>query len=229
MRLWQGDYAQETVYAADPAAVALAWQGAGAKRLHVVDLDGAAGRAGANAAAIMALVQAVEIPVELGGGLRRESDLTAAFALGIDRAILGTVAVENPNLVEWAVARFGEGIAVGIDAREGLVATRGWRETSAVPALALAGRMVGLGVRRLIYTDIARDGTLAGPNVGAMAEMARAVPVPVIASGGVSNLADLLALAETGVEAAIVGRALYTGKIDLVEALGALGAEEYAN
>jgi phosphoribosylformimino-5-aminoimidazole carboxamide ribotide isomerase len=229
VRLWQGDYARETVYAGNPVQVAVAWQEAGAKRLHIVDLDGAAGRAGVNAGAIRSIVQAVAIPVELGGGLRHESDLDAAFALGVDRAVLGTVAVENPELVALAAARFGEAIAVGIDARAGLVATHGWRETSKLSALTLAERMVSLGVRRVIYTDIARDGTLAGPNLSAMTEMARSVPVPVIASGGVASLADLLALAQTGVEAAIVGRALYTGGLDLREALRTLGGEEHAD
>jgi phosphoribosylformimino-5-aminoimidazole carboxamide ribotide isomerase len=222
VRLYQGDYANETVYADDPVAVALAWERAGAGWLHLVDLDGAAGASGRNLLVVQAIAAAVRLPVQLGGGLRSRESLQEAFAAGVQRAVLGTAALEDRDLVEWAAAVYGERLAVGIDARGGLVATRGWTETSQVPALNLARDVVALGVRRLIYTDISRDGTLAGPNFAAMAEMVAAVPVPVVASGGVANVGHLLALAEVGVEAAIVGRALYTGQIDLTEALRAL-------
>lgn len=223
VRLFQGDFANETVYAEDPVAVALAWERAGARWLHVVDLDGAAGESGSNLPIVRAIANAVRLPVQLGGGLRSRESLQAAFAAGVQRVVLGTAALEDRDLLQWAAAVYDGRLAVGIDARGGLVATRGWRETSQVPALHLARDMVALGVRRLIFTDIGRDGTLAGPNFAAMAEMVAAVPVPVIASGGVASLDHLLRLAELGVEATIVGRALYVGQVDLAEALRALG------
>ncbi|MHB1131448.1 MAG: 1-(5-phosphoribosyl)-5-[(5-phosphoribosylamino)methylideneamino]imidazole-4-carboxamide isomerase [Chloroflexota bacterium] len=231
VRLWQGDYAQETVYAEDPVAVALAFAQAGAQRLHVVDLDGAAGQSGRNLSTVRAIAAAVAVPVQLGGGLRSWEALAEALAAGIDRVVLGTAALRDEALLARAVAEFGTRVAVGIDARGGLVAVHGWQETAAVSALEFARRVVALGVARLIYTDIARDGTLAGPNLAAMAEMAAAVSVPVVASGGVASVDDLRHLAGVGVEAAIVGRALYTGQVDLSAALqsltqeGAVGAD----
>ena len=225
VRLYQGDYARETVYAEDPVEVGLAWERAGARWLHLVDLDGAAGQSGRNLPTVRAIAAAVGLPVQLGGGLRSWESLESAFAAGVERVVLGTAALEDRALLERATATYGERLAVGIDARGGLVATRGWRETSNVRALDLAREMVSLGVRRLIYTDIARDGTLAGPNFDSLAELVAAVPVPVVASGGVANLEHLLRLAALGAEAAIVGRALYTGQLDLAEALRALAGD----
>ncbi len=225
VRLVQGDYARETVYDDDPIGVAERWAAAGAERLHVVDLDGAAGDRPRNLDVVARLAARVAVPVQMGGGLKRWQDIVDAFACGVERVILGTAALEDRGLVERAVAAFGERIIVGIDARDGLVATRGWRQTSGVSALALARAMEALGVRRLIYTDIARDGTLSEPNYAAVAEVRAAVSIPVIASGGVASVEHVRRLARLGVEAAIVGRALYTGQVDLAAALWAAREE----
>ncbi|MHB1415569.1 MAG: 1-(5-phosphoribosyl)-5-[(5-phosphoribosylamino)methylideneamino]imidazole-4-carboxamide isomerase [Chloroflexota bacterium] len=219
VRLLQGDYEQETIYDDNPTAAALRWQKAGARRLHVVDLDGAAANSPQNLPAIASIAASVSIPVQVGGGIRRQEDIAALFAAGVDRAILGTAAVEDRSFVHQAVAKYGRRIVIGIDAREGLVAVRGWRETSAVKAIDLAQEMESLGVARIIYTDISRDGTLTEPNYAGLAEMVAAVRIPVIASGGVSRLEQLQRLVALGVEGVIVGRALYTGHLDLTEAL----------
>lgn len=215
VRLYQGDYDQMTVFSTDPVSVARAWQEQGAVMLHVVDLDGAATGMTGNLHVVRELVDAVSVPVELGGGLRDLETIETVLEVGVKRAILGTAAVENLALVRDACCRWGERIAVGIDARDGLVATRGWKETSAVRALDLARRLVELGVGRLIYTDISRDGTLTEPNYDAIRDLVRAVSVPVIASGGVASLEHIERLHETGAEAVIVGKALYTGAVDL--------------
>lgn len=222
VRLYQGDYARETVFADDPVAMAQRWQAAGAVRLHVVDLDGAAAGRPVNGDVVRRIVAAVSIPVQLGGGLRTLADIAAALEAGVARAILGTAAIEDEALLEEACRRYGDAIAVAIDARGGVVAVRGWREATTVEAVVLASRVIELGARRLIYTDVLRDGTLTGPNVEATAALVAAVPVPVIASGGVSSLDDLRRLAAVGVEGAIVGQALYTGAIDLAEAIAAV-------
>ena len=222
VRLYQGDYARETVFGDDPAAMAQRWQAAGAVRLHVVDLDGAREGRPMNTEAVRRIVEAVAIPVQLGGGLRTLADIAAALEAGVARAIVGTAAIEDEALLEAVCRRHGEAIAVAIDARGGVVAVRGWREATTVEAVALASRVVALGARRLIYTDVLRDGTLRGPNVEATAALVAAVSVPVIASGGVSSLDDLRRLAAIGVEGAIVGQALYTGAIDLAEAIAAV-------
>jgi phosphoribosylformimino-5-aminoimidazole carboxamide ribotide isomerase len=226
VRLYQGDYRQVTVYAKHPAEMAARWQALGARYLHLVDLDGAREGRPVNLDAVREIVKEVTIPVELGGGIRDLRTIEEVLAAGLDRAILGTAAVEDRDLVARSAWRWGERVVVGIDARDGLVATRGWEVTSERRALDLAREMVGLGVRRFIYTDISQDGTLTEPGYDSTLALVTGVPVPVIASGGVSKVEHLLKLATLGVEGAIVGRALYTGAIDLCEALAALRAEE---
>ncbi|KAM3090843.1 1-(5-phosphoribosyl)-5-[(5-phosphoribosylamino)methylideneamino]imidazole-4-carboxamide isomerase [Phormidesmis sp. 146-35] len=226
VRLYQGDYNQSEVFNDDPVAVAQQWAEEGATRLHLVDLDGAKVGNPVNLAAIAAIVQAVTVPVEVGGGLRDRSSVAALLATGVRWAILGTVAVENPKLVAELCGEFPGQIIVGIDARNGKVATKGWLETSEVLATELAERMAQLGAAAIIYTDIHRDGTLQGPNLAALRELAAVVAIPVIASGGVSSVTDLLsllALEPQGVTGAIVGRAIYTGDVSLKEAIRAVG------
>jgi phosphoribosylformimino-5-aminoimidazole carboxamide ribotide isomerase len=222
VRLYQGDFAQSTVYDDDPVAVARRWEAQGAQRIHVVDLDGARYGRPTNIDAVLAIVRAVSVPVQLGGGLRREEDVSGALALGVERVILGTAAVEQSDLVARLVARFGAQIVVGVDARDGKVATAGWTTTAEVWAVDLVRRMAELGVERIIYTDISRDGTLTEPNFAAMAELVQAGGPAIIASGGVAELAHVQRLATLGVEGAIVGKALYAGKFTLAEAIAAL-------
>jgi phosphoribosylformimino-5-aminoimidazole carboxamide ribotide isomerase len=222
VRLYQGDFTQATVYGDDPVAMARRWADQGASRLHVVDLDGARDGRPANTDAILAIVRALDIPVQLGGGLRRTDDLAAMLDSGVDRVILGTAAVANPNVVTSAVKRFGARIIVGVDARNGKVATSGWQTTADVQAVDLIKQMAGLGVERIIYTDIARDGTLTEPNFPALAELVQLNGPAIIASGGIAAISHLQRLAELGVEGAIVGKALYANLIDLPTALAAL-------
>lgn len=222
VRLFRGDFAQVTQFSDNPAATARRWQVEGAQWLHVVDLDGARSSAQANLESIRQIREVVSIPIEVGGGLRTLTDVAALLDLGIDRAILSTAALKDRALLRACLERWGERIAVGLDARSGLLATNGWLETSTVSALALAQELAAEGVARFIYTDIQRDGALSGPNLDALATLASAVNRPIIASGGVSSLADLKALAALGVEGAIVGRALYTGEVKLPEALAAI-------
>ena len=225
VRLLRGDMGSAQVFNADPAAQARAFVAAGCRWLHLVDLDGAFAGAPVNAAAVEAILAACPVPVQLGGGIRDMGAVEGWLARGVARVILGTVAVENPALVREAARAFPGRVAVGIDAREGYVATRGWAETTTIGATELARRVEDAGVAAIIHTDIARDGAMQGPNVAATAALARAVAVPVIASGGVASLADLIALRDTGVIAgAISGRALDDGAIDLDEALRTLGA-----
>lgn len=219
VRLYQGDFAQMTVYADDPVAVARAWQAQGATRLHLVDLDGARAGRPQNVDAVLAITQAVQIPVQLGGGLRREEDVEAALALGVERVIIGTAAIAETELVARLLNRFGEQIVIGIDARNGMVATDGWTVTSTVAATTLAAQMAALGARRIIYTDISRDGALSGPNFTALTELIRADGPAIIASGGIATLDHVRRLAQLGVEGAIIGKALYVGAISLPEAL----------
>jgi phosphoribosylformimino-5-aminoimidazole carboxamide ribotide isomerase len=226
VRLYQGDYAQAETFDENPVSVARQWAEQGATRLHVVDLDGAKAGHPVNLQAIEAIVRAVDVPIQVGGGLRDRASAAALLKLGVQRVILGTVAVEQPALVRELCQEFPDQIVVGIDARNGLVATRGWLETSALSAIDLAQQMAAFGIAAIIYTDIHRDGTLQGPNMVALRELANSVAVPVIASGGMSSVTDLLsllALEPLGVVGAIVGRALYTGDIDLKEALRAVG------
>ncbi|MEO0349525.1 MAG: 1-(5-phosphoribosyl)-5-[(5-phosphoribosylamino)methylideneamino]imidazole-4-carboxamide isomerase [Cyanobacteria bacterium P01_A01_bin.15] len=226
VRLFQGDYEQSQVFDDDPVAVARRWADAGASRIHLVDLDGAKAGQPENWQAIAEIVRAVDVPVQVGGGLRDRNRVQALFKLGVQYAILGTVAVENPDLVGELSAEFPGRIFVGIDARDGRVATRGWLETSTVMADDLAQRMGDLGAAAIIYTDIQRDGTLKGPNLKALRTLAGKINTPVIASGGVSSMGDLLSLlgvAPLGVTGVIIGKALYTGNLDLSEAIKAIG------
>ncbi len=226
VRLFQGDYNQVEVFDTDPVRMARHWQTLGAPRLHVVDLDGAKTGAPTNYPTIAAIVAALEIPVQVGGGVRSRSTVTELLSLGVDRAILGTAALEDPPLVAEVAAAFPGRIWVGLDARQGYVATRGWLETSKVLATDLAQEMAAVGVAGFIYTDIQRDGTLQGPNLDALRQLLAATERPVIASGGVSCLTDMLslfALTPQGLSGAIVGKALYTGAVDLKEALRAVG------
>lgn len=225
VRLVQGRADAETVYSDDPVAVARAFAEAGARRLHVVDLDGAFEGLPRNLDVVTAIVQAVDIPVELGGGIRDMAAVDEVLRRGVQWVILGTAAVEQPELVDEACRRHPGRILVGIDARNGQVAVRGWVEGTAVDAVALARDMGRRGVEEIIFTDIARDGTLQGPNLEALARVAAAGP-RVIASGGVSSLDDvraLTALEAQGVVGVIIGKALYTGAVDLKEALALAG------
>ena len=219
VRLYQGNYSQETVFAEDPVDIALDWQAQGASRLHVVDLDGAAGGEVSNMPIIEAMAKAVSLPIQLGGGIRSAEIVEKLLGIGIERVILGTAAVERLELVKELCNRFGGAIVIGIDARDGYAATHGWQRGTDITALELARMMADLGVGRLIYTDIKRDGTLTEPNFEAVAEMINSVNIPVIASGGVSSVSHLEKLKDLGAEGAIVGRALYTGDMKLSEAL----------
>ncbi|MEF9602205.1 1-(5-phosphoribosyl)-5-[(5-phosphoribosylamino)methylideneamino]imidazole-4-carboxamide isomerase [Paracoccus sp. PXZ] len=223
VRLLRGDMEAATVFGTDPAAQARAFQDAGAEWLHLVDLNGAFAGKPVNAAAVEAILAAIDVPAQLGGGIRDMATIETWLERGLARVILGTVAVEQPALVHEAAMAFPGKIAVGIDARGGRVATRGWAEETDVMAVDLAHRFEDAGVAAIIYTDIDRDGAMAGPNIAATEALARAVNIPVIASGGVSSMQDLMALRATGVIAgAISGRALYDGAIDLNAALKAL-------
>ena len=222
VRLYQGDYSQETVFSGDPVGVAQHWQSLGAKRLHIVDLDGATKGELCHAALIEEMVRTIEIPLQLGGGLRRLEIVVQVLQFGVCRAILGTAAIEDVALIEEACNRFGEKVIVSIDARGGYVATRGWRERTEVTAVELVERMADLGVKRFIYTDIARDGTLTEPNFDAISDLVGKTALPIIAAGGISSVEHIKRLSQLGVEGAIVGRALYTGDLDLGEALGCI-------
>lgn len=224
VRLQQGDMARVTVFNKDPAAQAAAWEAAGFKYLHLVDLDGAFAGKPANVAAVKAIRQAITLPIQLGGGIRDEATIESWLDAGISRVILGTVAVRNPELVKGAARRWPGRVVVGIDARSGRVAVEGWAEASDLDAIDLARKFVDAGVAAIVYTDIDRDGLLKGVNVAATAAMARAVPIPVIASGGLAGIEDLIALkyeAANGaaIDGAILGRALYDGRIDPAAAL----------
>jgi len=226
VRLHQGDYNQVTRFSDDPVAQALSWQNQGASRLHLVDLDGAKSGDPVNDASVRAITNALSIPVQLGGGVRSVERAESLINCGLDRVILGTAAIENPEMVQELASRHPGKVVVGIDARDGKVATRGWIEESNVEATTLARELSSAGIAAIISTDIATDGTLAGPNLKALREMADASSVPVIASGGVGCMADLLALLALephGVNGVITGRALYDGRIDLKEAIQAVG------
>ncbi|WP_282128167.1 1-(5-phosphoribosyl)-5-[(5-phosphoribosylamino)methylideneamino]imidazole-4-carboxamide isomerase [Roseobacter litoralis] len=223
VRLVHGDMDRSTVFNDDPAAQAKSFVDAGCSWLHLVDLNGAFAGEPVNAAPVEAILKACPVPAQLGGGIRDMATIERWLDKGLARVILGTVAVENPGLVREAARAFPDQVAVGIDARNGFVATKGWAEETDVQATDLAKSFEDAGVAAIIYTDILRDGAMGGPNTQATADLARAVSIPVIASGGVSSLQDLLALRATGViSGAISGRALYDGAIDLAQALEAL-------
>jgi phosphoribosylformimino-5-aminoimidazole carboxamide ribotide isomerase len=226
VRLYQGDYQQSEVFGEDPVEVAQRWYSQGAKYLHVVDLDGAKAGKPQNLKVIEAIARSIPMRVQMGGGLRDRESIISVLKSGVSRVILGTAAVESSQLVADICAEFPEQIMIGIDARNGKVATRGWLTTSDVMAVDLAKRMTEVGVAGIIYTDIHRDGTMQGPNIEALRQLAENVNVPVIASGGVSSITDLLnlvSLESIGVTGAIVGKAIYTGDIQLREAIKAVG------
>ena len=223
VRLLHGEMDSATVFNDNPAAQALAFVEAGCEWLHLVDLNGAFAGEPVNAAPVEAILEACDVPAQLGGGIRDMATIEAWLSKGLARVILGTVAVENPNLVRDAAQAFPNQVAVGIDARDGRVATKGWAEETNVDATDLAKSFEDAGVAAIIYTDINRDGAMGGPNISATQALAEAVSIPVIASGGVSSLEDLTNLKATGrIAGAISGRALYDGAIDLKEALAAL-------
>jgi phosphoribosylformimino-5-aminoimidazole carboxamide ribotide isomerase len=223
VRLVHGDMGRETVFNDDPAAQAMEFVDAGCEWLHLVDLNGAFAGTPVNAAPVEEILRRTKVPAQLGGGIRDMATIERWLSRGLARVILGTVAVENPDLVRQAAREFPGQVAVGIDARNGRVATKGWATETDIMVTDLAKSFQDAGVAAIIYTDINRDGAMMGPNIDATAALARAVTIPVIASGGVSSMADLIALRDTGViSGAISGRALYDGAIDLASALTAL-------
>ncbi len=228
VRLYQGDYAMETVFSDDPVTTALEWQSQGATRLHIVDLDGAAAGEPRHLDTISEIAAAVLIPVQVGGGIRSLDDIKKLFQQGVDRAILGTVAAEEPQLVKETCRLYGESIIVSIDAREGKLATHGWNQATELGVVDFARSMAALGVRRFIHTDIGRDGTLTEPNFSAIFELVDAIKYRVIASGGISSLVHIKILKKLGLEGVIVGKALYTGAIKLKHALE-IGASQETN
>ncbi|AEG59568.1 1-(5-phosphoribosyl)-5-[(5-phosphoribosylamino)methylideneamino]imidazole-4-carboxamide isomerase [Desulforamulus ruminis] len=222
VRLLEGRMDSATVYSRDPGGTARNWQEQGASFIHVVDLDGAFAGKPRNREAIRQILEAVEVPVQVGGGIRDLETMEELFSMGVNRVILGSAAILKPELVAEAGRRYGAKVLVGIDARDGRVAIQGWGETVSKTALQLAREVKELGVQRIVFTDIRRDGRLSGPNLGATGELARDSGLKVIASGGVSSLEDIRAvkaLEKDGVEGAIVGKALYTGAVKLPEAL----------
>lgn len=221
VRLRQGDYARETVFGEDPAEMARRWVEAGADRLHLVDLDGARDGRAANRQAVSAILRSVNVPCQLGGGIREEGTISELLALGLSRLVIGTKALKEPDWFRAMARRFPEQLAVGIDAKNGLVATDGWLQVSATPAVEFARQFVGEPLAAIIYTDIAKDGMMDGPNFDAMAEMQAATSTPVIASGGVTTAEDVTRLAGLGLAGCIVGRALYEGNLTLAAALSA--------
>jgi len=228
VRLEQGLMDKDTVFNDDPAAQALDWQRQGAELLHIVDLDGAFAGEPKNRSAIEAIVKAIAIPAQLGGGIRDLATIEAYLALGLSRVIIGTAAQRDPDLVKEACRRFPGRIVVGIDAKNGMVAVQGWAEVTDSTAVDLARKFEGFGVAAIIYTDISRDGMLQGPNLEATRTLAEAVAIPVIASGGVSRLEDirnLMAIEKSGVTGVITGKAVYTGAIKLAEAIAVTKGE----
>ena len=219
VRLFKGDYAQMTVYSDDPVAVAMAFRNAGATRMHLVDLEAAKSGIPENAATIRAIAKQTDLFLEAGGGIRTMETLDAYLALGVDRAILGTAAVTDPDFLEAAIAKYGEKVAVGVDLKDGYVAIKGWTETSDLTADAFFARMEALGVKTVICTDISRDGAMKGTNRELYKALSGKFSIDLIASGGVSSLDDIAALKEMGLSGAIIGKAYYTGAIDLRKAL----------
>lgn len=226
VRLTQGQFNQMEIYTEDPVKYALRWQQEGAARIHVVDLDGA--KAGmpqpANLEVLRQILRKVQIPIQLGGGIRNEVVADRMLRLGVDRVILGTSAAQNDQIAQSAIDQFGEKVVIGIDAKDGFVAVSGWQERLDESAVSFARRIVKMGAKRIIFTDIARDGMLQGVNTAALQEMLGAVPVPIIASGGVGKLEDiqlLRTIAAPNLEAVIVGKALYAGTIGLPRAIAA--------
>ena len=227
MRLFQGNFDKETVFSDDPLATARSWQEQGGHRLHLVDLDGAVQGRPVHLEMISSIIQALDIPVQVGGGIRDLAAADAWLTAGVDRVVIGTAAVRDPGMVREICRKHGnQRVVVSVDAKDGLVALHGWRETSSVTVLDLAGQMAQIGVARLLYTDITRDGTMTSPNFDAVQEMvnhgSHAGNVRVIASGGIASIEHLRRLAEIGVEGAIVGSAIYRGTLDLEQAIAEL-------
>ena len=220
VRLFQGDYQQETVFSDEPVSVALAWQEQGAPRLHLVDLDGAASGVPVNLEVITSIIHNLTIPVQIGGGIRDLATAESLLSAGADRVVIGTAAVENPSLVEDLCQKHGsQRVVIAVDAKDGLVAIKGWLESTEVKAQDLVEQMALLGVRRILYTDISRDGTLTEPNFEANADLVRTTDMAVLASGGIATLDHVRRLVDTGAEGAILGRALYTEAFSLREAI----------
>src|SRR5215218_492714 len=226
VRLIEGDFDRETAYDSDPSLAARRWVEAGAEWVHVVDLDGAVAGRPINGKAVVQIRAAVDVPIQLGGGLRLLTDLEKAFSAGVNRVILGTAVLRDPELVINAVARWGERIAVALDTRDGRLATDGWLGQSDRRAVEVAQRLAGSGVRHFVYTDIRRDGTLSGPDLPGLSELVEKVDVDVTASGGIASLVDIKAVATAGAAGVIIGRALYDGRIDLAEAVALFGRSE---
>ena len=226
VRLIEGDYNQETVFDVDPVDAARRWADGGAEWIHIVDLDAARDGVRSNSAAISRIRAAVSLKLELGGGLRSLEDIRAVADLGIDRMIIGSAAIGSPELVTRAVESFGDRIAVGLDARDGKLATQGWLDQTDVDAIDVARRLAEAGVQHFIFTDIRRDGKLIGPNLGALRQMIDAVPVNIIASGGIGTNEDIREVRETGAAGVIIGAALYKGTVRLADALRISAGEE---
>lgn len=226
VRLIEGDFDRETVFGDDPAAMAEQWQSQGADWIHIVDLDGARDGVPRNTASIRAMRERVDIAIQVGGGIRSAKDVECYLDAGIDRVVLGTIAIYEPELIEAIAARWGDRIAVGLDARNGKLAGSGWIDQTEASALMTARDLRSRGVDTFIYTDISRDGTLIGPNIREIRVMVEALGHGIIASGGVSQSSDLRKIRETGADGAVVGRALYDGRMSMAEALSTLSAEE---
>ena len=221
VRLYKGDFAQETVFG-EPAEMAKKWEAAGGEFLHLVDLDGARAGKSMNLDVVKEIIAAVNIPVELGGGIRTMENIDEVLAAGVQRVILGSVAAKNPTLVKEACAKYGDRVVVGIDAKDGIVAVDGWEVSGDVEVTVLAKEMAKAGVKTIIYTDISRDGTLEGVNVEATAQLARESGIKIVASGGVKSIDDVKALLpyeKEGIEGVIVGKSIYMGTLDLTEAV----------
>lgn len=221
VRLQQGDYGRETVFGHDPAAMARHWVEQGAERLHLVDLDGAKDGIPANLESVRAILQAVAVPCELGGGIRSEEAIRLLLDTGLRRLVIGTLAIKQPNWFRQMARQFPDKLVLGVDARDGYVATDGWLETSQMSAVDLAREFAGDPIAAIVYTDIATDGMLSGPNLSAMGQMQAAVDVPVVASGGVASAQDVARLASIPMAGCIIGRALYEGTVTLPDAIRA--------
>ena len=227
VRLYQGDYSRETVYADDPVEVALRWESLGASRIHIVDLDGARSGNPDNLAVVERIVNTVNVPVQMGGGVRSLDSARAIIEAGVQRVMLGTVAVRDPQIVHDACAQFGsDAVVVAVDSKDGKVAVSGWTSASEIQATDLVASMMEAGVRTFLCTDISRDGTLSGPNYGLMRDLITVAGNGIIAAGGIAAISHLQCLSQTGVGGAVIGKALYTGDINLSEALSTVGGSE---